>query len=171
MTRRGVKHPPAIDLRNERRDAGARAYYGRGRLDVYMNAGSSQKLTLHVTQGEDPHEGYHPAVAGSASPDRNPVPDALGLPDAPRLLASTPGGAGMSFFELDCFRRNVGVTKPIRENAFLIALQLKTCPDFDLYSDGRLIRPRPPGVRGWRGLDLRPPHDPLHRSPRPVSRN
>ena len=84
----------------------------------------------------------HAAAERSDSPDRNPVPDALGLPDAPRLLASTAGGAGMSFFELDCFRRNVGITEPVRENAFLIALQLKTCPDFDLYADGRLIRPR-----------------------------
>lgn len=70
------------------------------------------------------------------------IPDAVGLPDAPRLLASTAGGAGMSFFELDCRRRNVGVTKPVRENAFVIALQLRTCTDFDLYADGRLIRPR-----------------------------
>jgi AraC family transcriptional regulator len=107
-----------------------------------MNAGSIQELTFPVTRGEDPPDGYRAAVARSASPARNPVADAVGLSDAPRLLASTPGGAGMSFFELDCFRRNVGVTKPIRENAFLIALQLKTCPDFDLYADGRLIRPR-----------------------------
>ena len=106
-----------------------------------MTAGSRQ-LTLAVTHGEDPHDGYRAAGARSASPDCNPIADAVGLPHAPRLLASTPGGAGMSFFELDCFRRNVGFTKPVRENAFLIALQLRTCPDFDLYCDGRLIRPR-----------------------------
>jgi AraC-like DNA-binding protein len=73
----------------------------------------------------------------------------------------------MSFFELDCFRRNVGVTTPIRENAFLIALQLKTCPDFDLYADGRLIR-RPEfeagavsicDLRTTLSIDLR---DPFH---------
>jgi AraC family transcriptional regulator len=107
-----------------------------------MNAGSILELTVPVTRGEDPPDGYRAAVARSASLDRNSIADAVGLPDAPRLLASTPGGAGMSFFELDCFRRNVGVTTPIRENAFLIALQLKTCPDFDLYADGRLIRLR-----------------------------
>jgi AraC family transcriptional regulator len=107
-----------------------------------MNAGSILELTVPVTRGEDPPDGYRAAVARSASLDRNSIADAVGLPDAPRLLASTPGGAGMSFFELDCFRRNVGVTTPIRENAFLIALQLKTCPDFDLYADGRLIRRR-----------------------------
>lgn len=105
-----------------------------------MNAGSILELTVPVTRGEDPPDGYRAAVARSASLDRNSIADAVGLPDAPRLLASTPGGAGMSFFELDCF--HVGVTTPMRENAFLIALQLKTCPDFDLYADGRLIRRR-----------------------------
>jgi AraC family transcriptional regulator len=73
--------------------------------------------------------------------DRNPVPDAVGLPDAPQLFTSPSGGFGMSFFELDCFQPNVGLTKPVRENAFLISLQLKTCPDFDLYADGRMIQP------------------------------
>jgi AraC family transcriptional regulator len=74
--------------------------------------------------------------------DRNPVPDALGVPDAPRLLTSATGGFGMSFFELDCFRPNIGYTKPVRDDAFLIALQLRKCQDFDLYEDGRLIRPQ-----------------------------
>jgi hypothetical protein len=41
--------------------------------------------------------------AGSMASERNPVPDALGVPDAPRLLTSASGGFGMSFFELDCF--------------------------------------------------------------------
>ena len=48
----------------------------------------------------------------------------------------------MSFFELDCCRPNIGVTKPVRADACLIALQLRTCQDFDLYEDGRLIRPQ-----------------------------
>jgi AraC family transcriptional regulator len=74
--------------------------------------------------------------------DRNPVPAALGIPDAPRLHASASGGSGMSFFELDCFQRNIGFTKPVRDDAFLIALQLKTCGDFDLYAEGRLIQPQ-----------------------------
>ena len=81
-------------------------------------------------------------VAGSMASDRNPVPDALGVPDAPRILTSASGGFGMSFFELDCFRPNIGFTKPVRDDAFLIALQLRKCQDFDLYEDGRLIRPQ-----------------------------
>ncbi len=47
----------------------------------------------------------------------------------------------MAFLELNCERRNAGITQPVREDAFLIALQMKTCPDFDLYADGRLIPP------------------------------
>jgi AraC family transcriptional regulator len=74
--------------------------------------------------------------------DCNLVPDALVVPDAPRLVASASGGFGMSFFELACFRPDLGFTKPVRENAFVIALQLRRCPDFDLYADGRLIRPK-----------------------------
>jgi AraC-like DNA-binding protein len=85
---------------------------------------------------------YHTGVAFAAISDRNRVPDALSLRDAPRLLASAAVGSGMSFFELDCFRPNLGFTTPVRDDAFVIALQLKTCPNFDLYSDGRLIRPR-----------------------------
>src|ERR1700752_4107467 len=75
-------------------------------------------------------------------PERNLVPAALGVPDAPQLLTSANGGFGMSFFELDCFRPNIGFTKPVRDDAFLIALQLRRCQDFDLYEDGRLIRPQ-----------------------------
>ncbi len=53
----------------------------------------------------------------------------------------------MSFLELDGFRRNV--RHPIRSRErFLIALQLKTCSDFDLSADGRLIRPRQVRVLG-----------------------
>ncbi|MBC8006491.1 MAG: helix-turn-helix transcriptional regulator [Prolixibacteraceae bacterium] len=48
----------------------------------------------------------------------------------------------MAFLELNCERRNIGITPPVREDAFLIALQMKKCPDFDLYADGRLILPK-----------------------------
>jgi AraC family transcriptional regulator len=85
---------------------------------------------------------YDFLVAGSVASDRNQVPAALGVPDAPRLLTSASGGFGMSFFELDCARPNIGLTKPVRDDAFLIALQLRRCKDFDLYEDGRLIRPQ-----------------------------
>ncbi|WP_423822451.1 AraC family transcriptional regulator [Salinisphaera sp. SPP-AMP-43] len=50
--------------------------------------------------------------------------------------------SGMTFIELASQRPNAGMTEPIRDEAFLIALQLQPCADFDLYADGRLIRPR-----------------------------
>lgn len=99
--------------------------------------------------------------------DPNQIPDALGLPNAPRLVSTPAAGFGMSFFELDCSQSNIGFTKPVRDNAFLIALQLRPCEDFDLYADGRLIRPRSfdPGaiaifdLRTTLATDLR---DPFH---------
>jgi AraC family transcriptional regulator len=80
-------------------------------------------------------------IAASAKSDRNPVPDAVGLPDAPQVFASAGGGFGMSFFELDCFWPNLGLTKAIHEDAIVIGLQLRECQDFDVYLDGRMIRP------------------------------
>ena len=73
---------------------------------------------------------------------KNSVAMAVGLPDAPVLTTRAARGTGMAFLELNCERRNVGITRPVREDAFLIALQLKTCPDFDLYADGRMILPK-----------------------------
>ena len=81
-------------------------------------------------------------MATPVKSDRNPVPDSLGLPNAPQLFTSGSGGFGMSFFEFDCFWPNLGLTTPIRENAFVIGLQLRACQDFDLYADGRMIRPQ-----------------------------
>lgn len=75
-------------------------------------------------------------------PLRNPVAEAVGLPHAPMLTTRAARGTGMAFLELNCERRNIGITQPVREDAFLIALQMKACPDFDLYADGRLIRPK-----------------------------
>ena len=44
--------------------------------------------------------------------------------------------------ELRCDRRNFGRTAPIaREDAYVVALQLRACHDHDLYFDGRLKRP------------------------------
>ncbi|WP_378950118.1 helix-turn-helix domain-containing protein [Mesorhizobium sp. ANAO-SY3R2] len=80
-----------------------------------------------------------PAKAASA---QNPVAAAVGLPDAPVLTTRAARGTGMAFLELNCERRNAGLTQPVREDAFLIALQMKTCPDFDLYADGKAIPPR-----------------------------
>lgn len=73
---------------------------------------------------------------------RNPVAIAVGLPDAPVLTTSRAArGTGMEFLELNCERRNVGITAPVRENAFLFALQLEEATDFDLYADGKSIKP------------------------------
>ena len=74
----------------------------------------------------------------------NPVADALGMQDAPILTTRALCRSGTAFLELDCNSRNVGLTQAIREDAFLIALQMKASPDFDLYADGRLIRPKTP---------------------------
>ena len=72
---------------------------------------------------------------------KNPVALAVGLPDAPVLTTRAARGTGMAFLELNCERRNAGITQAVREDAFLIALQMKKSPDFDLYADGRLILP------------------------------
>ncbi|PWT93333.1 MAG: AraC family transcriptional regulator [Proteobacteria bacterium] len=74
---------------------------------------------------------------------RNPVADALGLHAAPVLRTDSPGNSGMAFVELKFDRENAGLTQAVQEDAFLIALQLVPCHDFDLYADGRLIQPEP----------------------------
>ncbi len=73
---------------------------------------------------------------------KNPVAEAVGLPDAPVATTRAARGTGIAFLELDCERRNTGITNPVREDAFLVALQLKKADDFDLYADGRLILPQ-----------------------------
>src|SRR4029077_17300235 len=69
------------------------------------------------------------------------VIDALGLRGAPKLTTSPVCKYGMSFVELNCESENLGLTTPVCEDALLIALQLRPCPNFDLYAGGRLIRP------------------------------
>lgn len=74
-----------------------------------------------------------------AEPTRNPVAVAVGLPDAPALATTRAArGTGMEFLELNCERRNAGATVAVRENAFLIALQLKKATDFDLFAGGEI---------------------------------
>jgi AraC family transcriptional regulator len=73
---------------------------------------------------------------------KHSVAMAIGLPNSPVLTTGAARGTGMAFLELDCERRNAGITQAVCEDAFLIALQMKTCPDFDLYADGRLILPK-----------------------------
>jgi AraC family transcriptional regulator len=72
---------------------------------------------------------------------KNPVTVAVGLPDAPVLTTRAARGTGMAFMELNCERRNAGPTAAVCEDAFLIALQMKRSPDFDLFADGRFVPP------------------------------
>lgn len=46
----------------------------------------------------------------------------------------------MGFVELRGDRGDVGVSERVLDDAFLVAVQLKHCPDFDLYADNRLYR-------------------------------
>ena len=88
-------------------------------------------------------------------PTSNLIAKAVGLPEASVLNTRAARGTGLAFLELDCPCRNVGITQPVREDAFLIALQMKVCPDFDLYADGRLIRARDFDAGAVAILDLR----------------
>src|SRR5262249_16740686 len=45
---------------------------------------------------------------------------------------------GMGFVELRGDRGDVGVSERLRDDAFLVSLHVKRCPDFDLYADRRL---------------------------------
>jgi hypothetical protein len=72
---------------------------------------------------------------------KNPVAEAVGLPDSPLLTSRAAKATGIAFLELNCERRNVGITQAVCEDAFLLALQLEASHDFDLYADGRRIQP------------------------------
>lgn len=70
------------------------------------------------------------------------VTNAFSLRHAPIRTTSFARGPGMGFFELSCDRATTGLTEPMNDDAFLVTLQLTDCPDFDLYADDKLIRPR-----------------------------
>jgi hypothetical protein len=53
--------------------------------------------------------GLTPHSDGPAS-TKNPVAEAVGLPDAPVLTTRAARGTGLAFVELNCERRNVGIT-------------------------------------------------------------
>lgn len=76
-----------------------------------------------------------PAAAGG-----NPVVAALGIQDGTVLTATPFGQSGSAFLEVAC-GRNHGPTDAVCEDAFLIALQMTPSADFDLFADGRFIRP------------------------------
>jgi AraC family transcriptional regulator len=68
---------------------------------------------------------------------------AFGLRDAPVLASRTLKKSAMSVTEIRSDRRNFGVTASIpREDAYLIALQIRECPDHDLFFDDRHVTPR-----------------------------
>jgi AraC family transcriptional regulator len=70
------------------------------------------------------------------------VGSSLHLRVAPTLTTSSTCKSGMGFIELKGDRDDVGISERVRDDAFLIAVQLKRCPDFDLYADDRLFRHR-----------------------------
>jgi AraC-like DNA-binding protein len=68
--------------------------------------------------------------------------DAFRATDAPTLSTRVLRQSTLAVTELRCDRPGFGRTSPLpREDAWLIALQLRACPNHDLYFDGRLTRP------------------------------
>jgi AraC-like DNA-binding protein len=75
---------------------------------------------------------------------RNPVAvaGAFGMPDAPTLTTRAIRRSAIAVTELRCDQPNFGRTASMpREDAYLVALQLRACHDHDLYFDGRRTRP------------------------------
>jgi hypothetical protein len=74
---------------------------------------------------------------------RNHVAEAFRAPDAPTLIARSVQKSTATATELRCDQRNFGLTASMpRENAYSIALQLRACPNHDLYFDGRIVQPK-----------------------------
>ena len=68
--------------------------------------------------------------------------DAFRAQNAPSLVSRVLQRSTMAVTELRCDRAGFGKTAPLpREDAYLVALQLRACPDHDLYFDGRFTRP------------------------------
>lgn len=75
--------------------------------------------------------------------NENPVVSALNMREAPILRTTTvSSSSGMAFLELDCHRQNAGFNQTAPDDAYLIALQLKNCHDFDLFAGERFIQPQ-----------------------------
>lgn len=73
----------------------------------------------------------------------NRVAEAFRAPDAPTLITRSLHKSTMVATELRCDDRDFGRTASMPcEHAYLIALQLRACPDHDLYFEGRYVRPR-----------------------------
>jgi len=68
--------------------------------------------------------------------------NAFRMPKAPVLSTRVLQKSTLAVTELKCDEPNFGRTAPIaQEDAYLVALQLRACPNHDLYFDGRLTRP------------------------------
>ena len=68
--------------------------------------------------------------------------EAFRVQNAPSLTSRVLRKSTMSVTELRCDLPDFGRTAPLpSEEAYLVALQLRACPDHDLYFDGRLTRP------------------------------
>jgi len=73
----------------------------------------------------------------------NHVAEAFRSPQAPTLITRALHKSTMMATELRCDDRNFGRTASMPwEDAYLIALQLRSCPDHDLFFDGRYVRPQ-----------------------------
>ena len=74
---------------------------------------------------------------------RNLVANAFHAPDIPTLRTRTLHKSTLALTQLRCDQRNFGTTAAIpRQDAYLIALQLRACPNHDLYFDGRRVQPK-----------------------------
>lgn len=74
------------------------------------------------------------------APGADALAASLNLQGAPILQTSATCKSGMSFMELVSNENTPWETEPFYDNSFVVALQLQAW-DFDLYADGRLIRP------------------------------
>jgi AraC-like DNA-binding protein len=72
-----------------------------------------------------------------------PLAAAFGLSRPPTIVSRALHKSTLAVTELRYDARTFGLTTSLpREDAYLVALQLRACPDHDLYFDGRLTRPR-----------------------------
>ena len=87
---------------------------------------------------------------------RSAVAKAFRMEEAPSAVTRVLQKSATSITELRCDSRNFGITKSIpREDAYLVALQLRPCQDHDLYFDGRLTQPKNFGAGVTSIYDLR----------------
>lgn len=85
---------------------------------------------------------------------------AFGLPDAPMLVTRTLQKSAMTVTELKYDGPNFGITKSIPyEDAYVVALAVRECPDHGLWLDGRPVVVAPLSAGDIVLYDLK--HDPI----------